>query len=65
MDHVTGVFGDQIATGSIAAGKVYQLGFVYPYTEIPDLDLSKMEVVGILWKKNGNNFDLVNVTPNE
>jgi hypothetical protein len=65
MDHVTGVFGDVISTGAVGAGKVYHLGFVYPYTDIPELDLSKMEVVGILWKKNGNNFDLVNVTPNE
>jgi hypothetical protein len=65
MDHVTSVFGDQIATGSIAAGKVYHTGYVYPYTDIPELDLAKMEVVGILWKKNGTTFDLVNVTPNE
>lgn len=64
MSHVTGVFGDPIASGTIGAGKVYNLGFVFPYTDIPDLDLSKMEVVGILWKKNGATFDLVNVTPN-
>jgi hypothetical protein len=64
MHHVTSVFGDPIASGTIGAGKVYNLGFVFPYTDIPGLDLSKMEVVGILWKKNGANFDLVNVTPN-
>jgi hypothetical protein len=64
MSHVTSVFGDPIASGSIGAGKVYNLGFVFPYTDIPDLDLGQMEVVGIIWKKNGANFDLVNVTPN-
>ncbi len=64
MSHVTGVFGDPVASGAIGAGKVYNLGFVFPYTDIPDLDLTKMEVVGIIWKKNGANFDLVNVTPN-
>lgn len=64
ISHVTSVFGDQIATGSIGAGKVYNLGFVFPYTDIPNLNLGKMEVVGILWKKNGANYDMVNVTPN-
>lgn len=64
MSHVTGVFGDPIASGSIGAGKVYNLGFVFPYTDIPNLNLGQMEVVGIIWKKNGNSFDIVNVTPN-
>jgi hypothetical protein len=64
MSHVTSVFGDPIASGNIAAGKVYNLGFVFPYTDIPALDLGKVEVVGIIWKKNGSTFDLVNVTPN-
>lgn len=64
MSHVTAVFGDPIASGSIGAGKVYNLGFVFPYTDIDDLDLTKMDVVGILWKKNGTTYDLVNVTPN-
>jgi len=65
MDHVTSVFGDPIAAGDIAAGSVKSLSFVYPYTEIPDLNLAKVEIVGIIWKKNGATFDLVNVTPNE
>lgn len=64
MQHVTGIFGDPIASGSIGAGKVYNLGFVFPYNNIPDLDLGQMEVVGIIWKKNGTSFDIVNVTPN-
>ena len=64
MDHVTAVFGDAIASGTITNGKVYNLGYVFPYTQIVNLDLSKMEVVGILWKKNGATFDVVNVTPN-
>jgi len=64
MSHVTGVFGDAIASGSIGTGKVYNLGFVFRYSDIPDLDLGKMDVVGILWKKNGTSFDIVNVTPN-
>ncbi len=64
MSHVTGVFGDPIASGSIGAGKVYNLGFVFPYTDIPNLALNEIDVVGILWKKNGATFDVVNVTPN-
>ena len=64
MSHVTDVFGDAIASGDIAADKVYNLGFVFPYTDIPGLDLTKIDVVGIVWKKNGTTFDMVNVTPN-
>lgn len=64
MSHVTAVFGDPIASGTIGAGKVGHLGFVFPYNDIPELDIAKMEVVGILWKKNGATYDLVNVTPN-
>lgn len=64
MSHVTSVFGDPIASGTIGTGKVYHLGFVFPYTDIPELNLGQMDVVGIIWKKNGTTYDLVNVTPN-
>ena len=64
ISHVSAVFGDPIASGNIGAGKVYQLGYVFPYTDVAELDLGKMEVVGIIWKKNGSTFDVVNVTPN-
>ncbi len=65
MDHVTPVWGDAITTGNTAKGTVKHLGYVYPYTDIPDLNLAKMEVVAIVWKKNGTTFDLINVTPNK
>lgn len=64
MSSVTSVFGDPIASGDIGAGKVFNLGYVFPYTSIPELNLTKYEVVGILFKKNGSTYDVVNVTPN-
>lgn len=64
MANVTDIFGDPIASGQIGAGKVYNLGYVFPYSNIPDLNLTKYEVVGILFKKNGTTYNVVNVTPN-
>lgn len=64
MSHVTNVFGDAAASGNTKSGTVVNLKYVFPYTNIPDLDITEMEVVGIIWKKNGTTFDIVNVTPN-
>ena len=64
MATVTGVFGDPIPASEVGSNKVYHKGYVFPYTSIPNLNPNAIEVVGVLWRKTGTNWSMVNVTPN-
>ena len=64
MAPVTAVFGDPIPAAEVGAGKVYHIGYVFPYTLIPNLNTNSIEVVGILWRKTGATYRVINVTPN-
>lgn len=55
-------WGDPIASGSIAAGSVFHKGYVFPVD--PSIGMNNIEVVSILWKKNGTSYDFVNCMTN-
>jgi hypothetical protein len=61
---VTRVFGEAIPSGEVSSGNVYHKGYIFPYTSIPNINTSSLEVVGILWRKTGSTYKVVNVTPN-
>lgn len=60
---VTPLWGEVFSTGNVTAGRVFNKGYVFPYN-VPELDINKMDVVGVIYKKVGTNYELVNVTPN-
>lgn len=57
----TGAFGEEIFT-NLPSGQVYHWSKVLSYN--PNWDLNKMELVFIVWKKTGTNFEFVNCTTN-
>lgn len=55
-------WGETIITSGASAGEVFHKGYVVPLE--PNWKVSDLEVVSIIWKKNGANWDFVNATPN-
>lgn len=56
-------FGEQIATGSIAANQTYNKTFTFNVTDAT-WDKSKFKVYTVIWKKNGSKYDFVNASKN-
>lgn len=55
-------WGETITTQGAAADEVFHKGYVVPLE--PTWNISDIEVVSIIWKKNGTNWDFVNATTN-
>lgn len=55
-------WGDQISSGNVAAGDIKHLGYVFPMDA--NITASNIEVVSVIWKKNGNNYEFVNCMTN-
>lgn len=55
-------WGDPIASGNIAAGEVKHMGYVFPMDA--NINPANIEVVSVIWKKNGSSYDFVNCMTN-
>lgn len=55
-------WGETITTSGASADQVFHKGYVVPLE--PTWNVADIEVVSIIWKKNGANWDFVNATPN-
>jgi hypothetical protein len=56
-------FGEQIASGSIAANQTYNKTFTFNITD-NTWDKAKLKVYTVIWKKNGSKYDFMNASKN-
>ncbi len=55
-------WGETITTSGASAGDIFHKGYVVPLES--NWKVNELEVISIIWKKNGANWDFVNATPN-